>query len=448
MIDKKNDFETSEGILSSGLKKVTDVLLKDKVDDQAINWRRDNILSIRECMKNGSHKTIYYPACGHDILRPLIAYDADHLVAIDFEKEDKEQFLLKQIKDSGLLYNVKEHKEDKTTEISFFLDGRQRKITLACKDARLLLPNEFGMEKVDVLHLYLPTGADISINDSHIVSEETKKDIEQIPDEKKELYLNNKVERHLSWTNYSMVNIDGFMVFDEESFNRYSVPKSLQHIIGLKEWRITSRYPKDISTFHFDLQDTINDPNSKIGYIYQKTKDIDRDLFDACQETLIDISWIFYELEQIRAGQFEMLVNRDENQEFDFVDLINTNYANSLKIIDEIIKKFDTFVIEKQLLIDLKNELIDYYKIFVRDIRAEFYETIAIYHEQTEQYLNNKLSEEELYDSLSLKFEHNRFESNKWPAMACLFDDDEQKCQDNYDMINAFIQNKFDFDIS
>lgn len=143
-----------------------------------------------------------------------------------------------------------------------------------------------------------------------------------------------------------------------------------------------------------------------------------------------------------------MLVNRDENQEFDFVDLINTNYANSLKIIDEIIKKFDTFVIEKQLLIDLKNELIDYYKIFVRDIRAEFYETIAIYHEQTEQYLNNKLSEEELYDSLSLKFEHNRFESNKWPAMACLFDDDEQKCQDNYDMINAFIQNKFDFDIS
>lgn len=448
MIDKKNDFETSENLLSSGLKKVVDILSEDKVDDQAVNWKRDNILSIRECVKNGNHKTIYYPACGHDIFRPLIAYDADHLIAIDFEKGNKEQFLLKQIKDSGLFCEIKEHKENKSTEITFFLDSRQRKITLAHKDARLLSPNEFGMEKVDVLHLYLPTGADVSVNDSHIISDETKKDIEQIPDEKKEFYLNNKVERHLSWSNYSLVNVNGFMVFDEESFNRYSVPKSFQQIIGLKERQITSRYPKDISTFHFDLQDTINDPNSKIGYIYQKTKDIDRDLFDVCKETLTDIPWIFYELEQIRAGQFEMLANRDEGQKLDFVDLINVSYINSLKIIEEIIKKFDNFVIEKQLLIDLKNEFIDHYKIYVRDIRAEFYETIAIYHEQTDQYLNSKLSEEELYDSLSLKFKHNRFESNKWPAMACLFDSDEQKCQDNYYMINVFIQNKFDFDIS
>ncbi len=229
---------------------------------------QDNILSIHRATQSGRHETMYYPACGKDILRPLLAYDLSHLLAIDFYDPGLEA----QLSDLGIAYTV--YPKDSAKIFDFVLAGKARRVTLVLGDARAFDLNtamqeefasyraepDFGYaqsplwpgihsELVDIFHVYYPTGMD---------------------------------ERGIwDYDNYHSVHSGGFLCLSESMLVRNdSLPKALLEILGVKEIPVTMRHPYTITTSYYPHPDAIvQEP--KMGCLYQKVSSVSKEVFVA-----------------------------------------------------------------------------------------------------------------------------------------------------------------------
>src|SRR3989338_10975333 len=79
----KIDTEDNNTLEPRIIIEVTKLISGIDASESKLEWVKQNIQSIHEGVKTGRHDTVYYPASGRDILRPLVAYDANKLILID-----------------------------------------------------------------------------------------------------------------------------------------------------------------------------------------------------------------------------------------------------------------------------------------------------------------------------------------------------------------------------
>ncbi len=261
--------ETSLNI--ADLSKVVDLVAGKNADGSKRDWVEDNIISIREKVKGSKHSTIYYPASGRDLIRPLFAFDADHLIAVDNDPQLSGE-TEKQLKEMGISFSSSHSEDLKTSDTTFELGGKKRRITQICKDARYVRLSDLGLEQVDILHIYAPSGADEDITEEDLYLQEkygrnwrfknfdeaTRVEMKENPyapkvDPQTGKYkvLGPKVNKSLTQANYQLVNEGGFFIFGEMELSYYDLPRSLLDLMGLENSKITRRHPWTIlTTFH------------------------------------------------------------------------------------------------------------------------------------------------------------------------------------------------------
>src|SRR3989338_3648790 len=274
---RKGDSHPKPAVeMDSLVGKLASLIAGEGASEARVNWVRKNIESIREAVQRGKHQMGYYPASGYDGLRVLVAYDLGHLVTCDNDRDliGQTEEMLKQlgIEPKAKDIDLNERGEVTGREITFELFGRQRTISefyMDLKDfeLRALLRTVKGFEdgKVDVLHVYLPTGTGEA---------------------------EERLQR-LNENNYVLVREGGFFSFEENPFGvgfagdfESSMPSSIYEIFGLEKVDITKRHPVTVYSFSDSEHERYDKEEPRQGAILHKAKTMDEKLVDMIWETV------------------------------------------------------------------------------------------------------------------------------------------------------------------
>jgi len=252
------------------------VALRPNADQQ---WQLDNIKTIQDAVKNGEHKTMYYPAIGVDGLRCILAYDLDHLLSVD-ALEHHITGLVDGLNAMEIPYTER-YVKDKTHEIEFEANGKKRKVTAITDDVRDVdIESHLENGKVDVLHIYKPTGADDSTDFD--TGETIKKGI----------------STGFDGYNLSLVNEGGFICIGEREITYYEskglIPETFFQIFGLKPYDITEREPSTVMTFQMGKRDK---PCG--GKIYQKIAEVSDEVSSEFVDLSMNLMGVFYKIDEV-----------------------------------------------------------------------------------------------------------------------------------------------------
>lgn len=257
-----------------------DIAGKD-ADQEQRDWVAQHIESNTEAVQSGKHDIIYYPGSGRDAIRALVAYDARHVIAVEYYKDYTTP--LEDFKD----FNIRELPtgDENRREFVFDYNGAERRITEIVGDARLVDPKEIAGRRPDILHIYTPSmGPYDDLGDKAVLS---------------------KISSDLSEENYRMIEVGGFFIFDESSISVSScwtrADKELAALYGLEELRTVKRNP--YRRFNF----TMTVPDKEKGYIYKKNEEISQEVFMAAQDARGLMYLQDYVLGCLREGEPERI---------------------------------------------------------------------------------------------------------------------------------------------
>lgn len=286
---------------------------------------RDNIETIQDAVISGLHDSLYYPASGCDILRPMVAYDISQITCVD-NNRDIIYGLKDQFKKAGIELTLIEETE-LSTKYSCLINDKPRTINIYFKDARMMSEAEIG-KSVDIYHIYLPTGANLPISEKELylkskygekwyvheyddlsIDPEAPKPINQSGEHK---IIYPEVSEKINYETLLLVNPGGFIVFGENSLvSLKKATSGLYGLFGLKEMEIVARHPYTITTSLYPDADEI-DSMSRKGYIYQKMRHLTKDEFTTLKE-VIDLEWeVGYVLMEIGRGGFNYIEGYQE----------------------------------------------------------------------------------------------------------------------------------------
>lgn len=222
-------------------------------------WIAGNIHTIKNAIHRvltgqGSEQTMYYPASGNDIIRPLLAYNVGHLIAVDTQAAIFDK--LKTTLDNLGISHEESEEEETIKHLNFELGGQVRKVTYIKGDAGQFSLSTVGLNEVNILHVYKPVGSvSISLNSS----------------------------------NYPMVKDGGFFCFEENRLVPLNVP-TLYEIAGLEGIKIVRRNPLTVTTNFGPSKDDI--PYlSREGFIYHKVSSVEPKII----QILDEVSKTFYD---------------------------------------------------------------------------------------------------------------------------------------------------------
>lgn len=247
-----------------------------------------NINSIALKTQRGQTETLYYPASGLDILRPLIAYNTTRLILID-SMNNYHQTVKSVLSKTGIQYD--ESTEGNKLTLTFNFLGKNRTIEVIEGDARKYSLSDFNLPSVDVLHIFLPTGADQPL----------EADGQEYP----------AIKSFLTWDSYQLVTEEGFFIFQEHPLSDDEVTEDLLKHFGLEPLGIKRRPPSSITTGI--QQNSDDDPSSQEGVIYKKVSEISEDAFNMLNSA-IDLSFEFtWNAWEISKKQFKCNVMEMQN---------------------------------------------------------------------------------------------------------------------------------------
>ncbi len=261
------------------------VIVGEEGEQDVLDWTERHIASSQEAVKNGRHDTIYYPGSGADLVRPLIAYDASHIIAVDLYRYTD---LIDRYKELNL-QELPSDRDDRQ-EFVFSYGGVQRRITHIIGDARMVNPEEILGRKPDILHFYYPTGGSM------------------LEEAGPTAYL-SAIQSSMSEENYRAVPDDGFFIFDEapvivfEGWDETS--ESVATLFGLRELRPVKRHPYTIMTSSHPSRDEIAQQDKR-GFIYQKLHTVTPEQFKAAQEAkMLVYNTAYFNIGYLKAGMIE-----------------------------------------------------------------------------------------------------------------------------------------------
>lgn len=392
----------------SVLTKVVDLVAGKNADLAKKEWVETNIRSIKEAVKGGKHGTLYYPASGRDIIRPLFAYDVDHLIVID-NAEGLAGEAERQLNELGIEYMVKVSPDGKRRDIVFEFDGRQRRITESSENADLVSPKDFGLDKVDILHIYLPTGSNIN--------------------------------RKFTLEHYATVSEGGFLVFEEGKLvDGGYVDESLLKIIGLEEKNIVGRHPHTVKTFaHGPI-----DPKDRNGIVYQKTKDVGKDVIRIFNDVVKQWLNVDLEFSNFRMGIFDAF--GIDLGKIDVKGAIGITYSRLIEETKTLAQRFIDAGIDPKLTSGYQERILKKFKSRIIELQKEFANLMPIYKEISAEVDSGSKTWGKAYKERFVKRDTNGFavDSAPYNFFGPLMDGMYTREQVD-EVVKQFLEAKFDF---
>ncbi len=454
---------------SSVAAKTVEVITGDKANAAEKEWVEANIASIREAVQQGRHSTLYYPASGRDILRPLVAFDADHLIAVDSSKQVIGE-AEKQVRELGIEPKVEISEDGKRREITFELDGRQRRITEVQYDVRLVNPTSFGLEQIDILHIYLPTGATQAITEDEIylkekygdegysmkyqpeVREEIRKDpTAPKPDPKTGNYkaVFAGMDDQLSPINYQMVAEGGFFVFGENRLGGHVMPPVLLEIIGLEEKQITARHPFTILTSFFRKPSELATMD-RTGYIYQKAKTVDLEAIATFNDAVLNNFGTYYGFMEFERGNWWGL-GLSQEEGMDVHVAVMKNYTELQEEVSGLGQRFVEAGVEESLVDRFKEASLEGYRTKVLTLQQQLAELLQAYGEMSVKYNAGEVNNQQVIEFMGIVFDKDErgntteVKNTKWPLASQLLLGSEEKSREVYELASQFVDSDFNF---
>lgn len=285
-------------------------------------WMEENVSSIQAVMSSGQHRSLFYPACGKDTWRAMRAYDADELWVVDSAPEFAEE-ITQQMRLFGDPITIEVPEIGTITSVSRMVNGRQRTVNAINGDARRLPGSGLMPSQVDVLHIYLPTGADNDLVDD---------DGETFP----------AIVSDLNPYNYRLVSEGGFFVLGERRLFDMELPVLLG-IAGLREHQITRRHPYSVMTSwypeHRDLANL-----DRTGYIYQKQRTVDEGLIVLAKEAGRLLWWQATDFEAYREGRTYDAMGMNPHEKFKDEAAARHHYQEFMSGVDWIVQQMSLAV--------------------------------------------------------------------------------------------------------
>jgi hypothetical protein len=390
-----------------------------------IEWVQENITSIQEAVKNGKHEVMFYPASGRDLLRVILAYDLYHLIVVDIDEYHAEE-MASQLKEVGIPYKTIPLKDRKGKEIVFTIDGKDRKVTHIIGDARTNNLQTFGLEQVDILHVYLPTGADSAVkaDEAYLQAkygdewymkqwdDEARSLMNADPDAPKPNPTSNEydivipaVNNDIDSTNYQTVREGGFFVFGERRLQRTQTLPSLYRIAGLKEYQITRRHPFTVLTALYPNKDELKEMNRN-GYIYQKECSVNPEIIDILNEIFMTQYWTEYSFFEFERGSF-VYVGIEDDQPIDVVSAIQAHYQDLKNSVTEYARRLHSAGVSSDDANDFQQEMLLAYREKIDDLQRRVKEMLQTYDEVSRQYEAGQLNDAQAKEKMGIVFKRN-----------------------------------------
>ena len=458
------------GILQqSDVEKVVDLVSGKEADNFKREWVEANILSIKNVVQQGRHNNLYYPASGADIIRPLYAYDVDRLISVENDKQ-RVGITEKQLEEMGVKTTVQVAPDGKSRDITFELEGKQRRVTEVYQDARLVGSKDFGLEQVDVLHIYAPTGADTPIREDEIYFQKKygaewhskrwdqqalaeKNADPNAPKEDPETgnykTVVEGIGNKLTPTNYQMVTEGGFFVLNEGRLQHYETIPSLYFIAGLEEREIIHRHPYTVLTSMVPSKAEL-ETMDRTGYIYQKSKTVSPQVIEVFNDALMDQFWNGYSFMEFERGDFSYMGIKPE-EGINVEDAVNNRYAKLQEKTEEFVKRFTEAGVRSDLVNQYKVELLDWYRNKVLTLQEQFAELLKAYGEMSEKYNAGEMNDEQAKEYMGIVIERNDrgrrtdFKNTKWLLATQLVLSSEEKSRQVYELASQFVSANFSF---
>jgi hypothetical protein len=375
--------------------KVVDSMLGENNTDRA-QWAADNIHSINEAVQNGRHDTLWYPASGVDVLRAAFAYDVLEAVGIDDQYTIDN--LRSKLAQGGFEYDIVT--DDAEKFVVKIKDGNKtRQITVLNADARLVSPQDAGMQQVDILHVYLPTGATEPIKEFDRNTGET-------------VEIGVPVQAEISSRNLSLVKEGGFLCFGEKGLGPEPIPESLLKILGLERHSITRRHPHTVTTSFYPSEEELRSM-SRMGTIYQKVSTVPAELGDLGLETLMTMFWQTYPLAEFSRGKIEFLgLTEDTITSQKISDVINEWRVYRNEAILELTKAG----VNMELLVELEREMEKFVMDEFKRVQANMREFLYEFGEVSKLYQAEQINGDEALARLGVrKTKDGEYKSEKYP---------------------------------
>lgn len=393
--------------------------LSDKGKTNLLN----NIKSIASKTDSGTTETLYYPASGLDILRPLIAYNTTTLILID-SMNDYHQTVKTVLTNNNIEFQESTNGNQLT--LTFYFLDKSRTINVIEGDARRYPPSYFNLETVDVLHVFLPTGADQPL----------EADGQGYP----------AITSFLTWDLYKLVTEGGFLIFQEHPLSNDEVTEDLLWQFGLEPVEITRRPPGSITTGI--QQNSDDDPSSQEGVIYKKTRCITEAAFEVLDSAIklsFDFCWHALKIstEQLKCALLSIYEVPDGEEIIKAIGDQLEEYYNELETLKSHLESNGCFAEDASILITrYKDSALQR----VAEAQGEIRSWIERYNEAVEdppkddEYIKNtfeitKDEYEEVYSSL------------KYPLIAKLLAlrdyGDDNDLQSTKDAVQRFLEHDF-----
>lgn len=389
-------------------------------------WRRENIESINEAVQDGLHETAYYPACGRDILRVVGSYDLAHLVAVD--SYDFEGFQ-EQLDQLGIVPTLTDLPNSSGTEYIFELGGKERKVTLVVGDAREISLADFGLNKVDVWHVYLPTGADEDITEqevylrglygdrwySKLFDAEARQAMDDDPnapepDDETGHYkiVSRKIDKNLTASNICNVNVGGFLVLNERSWQAIEESSVLDEIAGLKKIPITTRHPFDVLTSLYPTPEELNEIDRR-GCIYQKTKEVSPEVIGTLEEVRELSYWSYYWLDMFESGNHEYIDTKGNSGEVDIEFHLKQKLDEFDEVNEEITKSLRNQAVEEELIAKLINQRNSILRDKISNIKMGLEESLLAIKQVSDDLKKGDITEDQAFEFLEIEFKNELY---------------------------------------
>ncbi|MDP2630379.1 MAG: hypothetical protein Q8P56_03140 [Candidatus Uhrbacteria bacterium] len=369
---------------SDVIRMARDIAGKD-ADQETCDWTAQHITSNNEAVQQGRHDTIYYPGSGRDSIRALIAYDACHLIAVEYNKD-----YTIPLEDFGD-FNIQELATNDPTrrELVFTYNGIERRITEIVGDARLVDPGKIAGRKPDILHIYTPTmGPDDKLGDRAVLS---------------------SIVSGITEENYRLIVEGGFFIFNDASISNSPAwthaNKELATLYGLDEIRTVKRNP-------YTRMLTLKFPNTEMGYIYKKREEVSSEIFAAADEARSLMMMYDYIIGSLRHGETARI----------FQDPLDDYVANIQELLDGERAQADVVVEECEAAGIPQEECIRFREALEQDV-TERLDAIFISYGEFLAVLGDKKSgpvhEEDLkqfgFECLDLPEQASDYQNSRWP---------------------------------
>lgn len=417
----------------------------------------DNIASIRAAVKFGRHSTLYYPASGTDILRPLYAYDVSHLIAVDDDLQRVGE-TERQLRQLGIEPKVVVENNRRT--ISFELDGKRRQVTEVLGDVRIVSPQALGLETVDILHIYAPTGAEIPIreDDAYLMEkyginwhmhrgnpDSFGDDAPEFDKDGEYREVAGALKNSLNKTNYEMVTEDGFFVFEENPLGGGFMSPSLLELTGLEQIEIVERHPWQVLTSFFPKASELGEKTRK-GYIYKKAKTVDSRIFDNFGDAMMTGFWIDYGFMEFERGNWWGI--GIENPD-DVGGSIDSKYAGLKKDLNDLSNSLTASGADPQLIKRFVEDSLGSFRKRLLESQEKFRELLVASEDVWDRHQSGDITNEQAIEEMGIVItkdksgEVTQINDTKWKLASQLLLYGQERSDEVQSMIQVFANSDF-----